>query len=107
MERVWLHQVYERRTKNHPLPQAVPSCRNAVSWDTIIAPRADLEGEKKKTSGREGEEERWTEAQPNIYSAGTNARPVHMRVMELRWRIVKWGSMMAERCPLPPHGLGM
>lgn len=31
--------------------RAVPSCRNAVSWDTIIAPKADWEGEKKNAVG--------------------------------------------------------
>ena len=38
--------------------RAVPSCRNAVSWDTIIAPKADAEGEGKKKKKVVGANER-------------------------------------------------
>lgn len=79
--------------------RAVPSCRNAVSWDTIIAPKADSEGEEKKRLWERTRGERWIERQPNVYSPLTKARPVHMLVMELPWHTVKWGIMMTKHCP--------
>lgn len=107
-EKVWHHQVYAWKEKNTPptsnLPKvvvirAVPSCRNAVSWDTIIAPKADSEGEEKKRLWERTRGERWIERQPNVYSPLTKARPVHMLVMELPWHTVKWGIMMTKHCP--------
>lgn len=61
-----------------------------------------LEGEKKKekrSCGRETRREVDRERELHIYSPLTKAEPVHMRVMELPWHIVKWGIMMTKHCP--------
>lgn len=75
---------------------AVPSHRNAVSWDTIIVSKVVLEEkEKKKKLWQKTQAERWIENEPGFLQ-----KPVHMLVMELPWHIVK--VMSYDDKTLPP-----